>query len=54
MITNCAIDLVRVQEEGFARITTPQPKGFPEPEYPVEKLPALCFCWMTGLLQDKE
>jgi hypothetical protein len=54
LITNCAIDLVRLQEEQFQRITAARPKRFPESEYPVEQLPALCFLWMTGLLQDKE
>jgi hypothetical protein len=54
LITNCAIDLVRLQEEEFQRITAARPKRFRESEYPVGQLPALCFLWMTCLLQDKD
>ena len=53
LVTNCAIDLVRLREAEFDR-NMHRPKRFPQSEYPIEKLPALFFCWMTGLLQNKE
>lgn len=53
LVTNCAVELVSLQETEFER-PTPRPNEYPQSEYPAEKLPALLFCRMSGMFADKE